>query len=287
MKTGVIGLGAMGVGMAYNLAAAGLLESVWNRSLDKSTAFHHDTGISVAESPAQLAARVDLLITCVSRDSDLIEVIEQILPGSQPGLIVADTSTVSSDTARKIASQLTGYGVDFLDAPVSGGVEGARKGSLAMMVGGKKSVLERAKSSLEKIATQIVYMGPTGAGQDTKTVNQIMAAGINAAVTEALAFGEAANLPMDRVIEIISGGAAGNWFLEHRGSSLIEGQFDPGFKLELHHKDLQIGLSMASRLGLDLPLAASVAKHYQTLMDSGFGEDDISALYRLKKKSNR
>lgn len=287
MKAGLIGLGAMGASMAHNLARAGMLEGVWNRSLERSNAFTRETGTPVANSPEQLASRVDLLITCVSRDADLLEVIEKSLPGLRANTIVVDTSTVSSETAREIADQLMQRNVDFLDAPVSGGVEGAQGGTLAMMVGGKEAVLEKARPTLEKIAARIVHMGPVGAGQETKAVNQIMAAGINEAVTEALAFGESAGLPMDKLVEIISGGAAGNWFLRHRGHSMTKGRFAPGFKLELHHKDLQICTSMAAKLGLELPLVETVKTQYQSLMANGFGEEDISALYRLKRPHSK
>lgn len=287
MRVGLIGLGAMGANMARNLAQAGMLECVWNRNQARSSAFAEENMIPVAGTPAKLASRVDLVITCVCRDADLLEVIEQILPGLRVTTVVVDTSTVSSGTARDAADRLMEQGVDFLDAPVSGGVEGAKKGKLAMMVGGKKTVLQKARPALEKIASHIVHMGSVGAGQETKAVNQIIAAGINEAVTEALAFGESAGLPMDKLIDVISGGAAGNWFLRHRGPSMTKGRFAPGFKLELHYKDLQICTSMANRFGLKLPLVEAVMGQYKSLIFNGFGEEDISALYRLKRPGQK
>ncbi len=139
--------------------------------------------------------------------------------------------------------------VAFLDAPVSGGVEGAKNGTLAMMVGGDADALEKARPVLEAMTGRIMHMGATGSGQATKAVNQIMCAGINQAVTEALAFAQAQGLAMDKVIDVISGGASGNWFLQHRGSTMTQGTFAPGFKLALHHKDLKICQSMAKQTG--------------------------------------
>jgi 3-hydroxyisobutyrate dehydrogenase len=135
---------------------------------------------------------------------------------------------------------------------------------------------------LEAMATRIIHIGPNGTGQGAKAVNQIMAAGINQAVTEALAFAKAQNLPMEKVIEVISGGAAGNWFLEHRGNTMTQGKFKPGFKLCLHHKDLKLCQAMALQNGARLPLVDKTIEHYEQLMKDGFGNEDISALYRLK-----
>ena len=166
-----------------------------------------------------------------------------------PGTLVVDMSTVSSKTAQKAAAILAKKQVAFLDAPVSGGVEGAKNGTLAMMVGGDLEALEKARPVLEALAARIIYMGATGSGQATKAVNQIMGAGINQAVTEALAFAQAQGLALDKVIDVISGGASGNWFLQHRGSTMTQGTFAPGFKLSLHHKDLKFCQRMAAQTG--------------------------------------
>ena len=154
------------------------------------------------------------------------------------------------------------------------------------MVGGAEEVLDKVRPILNSIAKNIVYIGPNGTGQATKAVNQIMAAGINQAVTEALAFGEAMGLPMDKVIEIVSTGAAGNWFLDHRGKTMLSGEFEPGFKMSLHHKDRSICQSMASTLKKNaFPLIEMTLIDYQQLMDEGHGNEDISALFRLKRKN--
>ena len=284
MRTGFIGLGAMGSRMATNLARSGNLVAVWNRTAAKAEAFAHEMRVESAASPADLAARCEVILTCVSRDGDLIEVVRALEAGLAPGQVVVDTSTVSAGTARKIAAHLREIAVAFLDAPVSGGVEGAETGSLAMMVGGEEATLARVRPALAAVATRIVFMGPSGSGQATKAVNQIMAAGINQAVTEALAFGVAMGLPMERVIEVVSSGAAGNWFLSHRGPTMLRGTFDPGFRVTLHHKDLAICLAMAAEAGgPDLPLVKKTLADYERLMREGHGDEDISALYRLKR----
>jgi len=285
MKTGVIGLGAMGVGMANNFYAQGKLHAVWNRTNSKAKNFANDNSVMVAESPAALATECDLIVTCVSRDKDVIEMVEAIANGIQADAIVVDTSTVSSDTAKQAAEILKNKNAHFLDCPVSGGVEGAKNGSLAMMVGGDEEVLDRARDTLSAVAANIAYIGPTGSGQACKAVNQLMAAGINQAVTEALAFGQAMGLDMDKVIDIVSTGAAGNWFLDHRGKTMLADKFDPGFKLSLHHKDLKICQTLAENLSDNkLPMAEMTLIHYQRLIDDGYGENDISALFRVKKQ---
>ena len=285
MKTGVIGLGAMGVGMANNFYAQGKLHAVWNRRNSKAKNFANDNSVIVAESPAALATECDLIVTCVSRDKDVIEMVEAIANGIQADAIVVDTSTVSSDTAKQAAEILKNKNAHFLDCPVSGGVEGAKNGSLAMMVGGDEEVLDRARDTLSAVAANIAYIGSTGSGQACKAVNQLMAAGINQAVTEALAFGQAMGLDMDKVVDIVSTGAADNWFLDHRGKTMLADKFDPGFKLSLHHKDLKICQTMAENLSDNkLPIVEMTLIHYQRLIDEGYGEEDISALFRVKKQ---
>jgi len=285
MKIGVIGLGAMGIGMANNIYEQGKLHAVWNRTNSKADDYVNNKDIMVAASPALLAAECELIVTCVSRDKDVIEMVEAIANGIQADAIVVDTSTVSSDTAKQAAELLKNKNAHFLDCPVSGGVEGAKKGTLAMMVGGDEAALDRARDTLSAIAANIAYIGPTGSGQACKAVNQLMAAGINQAVTEALAFGQAMGLDMDKVVDIVSTGAAGNWFLDHRGKSMLANQFNPGFKLSLHHKDLKICQSMAENLSDNkLPMVEMTLIHYQRLMEEGFGEEDISALFRVKKQ---
>jgi 3-hydroxyisobutyrate dehydrogenase len=282
MRIGLIGLGAMGELMARNLASTDFLYAIWNRTSERAEALALELEVRSATSPSDLAQLCDVVFICVSADDDVLDVIWAMLPGLSPGKIVIDTSTVSATTANTAAQILEDKGTAFLDAPVSGGVEGAKNATLAMMIGGENSVLERVRPVLDVLATRIVLMGPTGSGQGTKAVNQAMAAGINQAVCEALAFAHELGLPMDKVIDVIAGGAAGNWFLEHRGPSMTQAQFEPGFKVALHQKDLKICRRMAEEKGLELPLTEQTIKDYALLMQEGYGEDDISALYRLK-----
>jgi len=287
MKVGFIGLGAMGNGMAVNLHKAGVLHTVWNRSLEPSEKFAQQYPVEIARDAFGLASKSDLIITCIAADNDLREVITAMQPALRTGTIVVDTSTVAANTVRELAKQLETKGVALLDAPVSGGVEGARKGSLVMMVGGDKSALESSRSILDVITSKISWMGPSGYGQATKAVNQIMAAGINQAVTEALAFAEAMQLPLDEVIDVISNGAAGNWFLQHRGNTMVQGEFNPGFKIDLHKKDLDLCRAMietVSETDMRLPIVEMTRLHYERLQQAGHGEEDISALFRLKRE---
>ncbi len=282
MKACMIGLGAMGIGMARNIAAAGYLTGVYNRTATKAQSLAEELNVTAFAQPEALAANADMVLMCVSADSDVLAVVERLAATIKPGSIVVDMSTVSSDTAKQAAAILAEKQVGFLDAPVSGGVEGAKNGTLAMMVGGDPDTLAKARPVLESMTRCIVHMGPTGSGQATKAVNQIMAAGINQAVTEALAFAHAQNLPMEKVIEVISGGAAGNWFLQHRGPSMTNGVFTPGFKLGLHHKDLLICQSMAKPSRVPTTLLDMTVADYERLMAAGYADEDISALYRLK-----
>lgn len=284
MHVGIIGLGAMGQGMARNVAKAGYLSQLWNRTAGKAEKLAAELNVSVAATIPQMAANLDIIIICVSADKDVLEVINAVLESIKPGTIVIDTSTVSSDTAKTVALLLAAKQAHFLDAPVSGGVEGAKKGTLAMMVGGDQPILERVKPVLGSMCSRIVYIGESGMGQGTKAVNQIMAAGINQAVTEALAFAEAEGLPLEKVIDVVSGGAAGNWFLDHRGLTMTQHHYQPGFKLALHHKDLKICQSMAEKNSADLAVTRQTIRDYQQLIDQGFGDEDISALFRLKQK---
>jgi len=279
---GLIGLGAMGSGMADNLAKSEHSLHIWNRTPSKAQQFAKMRDVQVELSISELAEKCELILLCVSADEDVLAVVHELLRAILPNTTVVDTSTVSSATAREAARLLTIKQAYFLDAPVSGGVEGAKNGSLVMMVGGDQSVLKRVTPALKCFCARIVYMGEAGAGQGTKAVNQIMAAGINQAVTEALAFAEAEGLPLDKVIDVVSGGAAGNWFLTHRGLSMVEGRYETGFKLALHYKDLKICQAMAEKNLADLALVDKTIADYQLLIQQGWSDADISALYCLK-----
>ena len=281
MSVGFIGLGAMGVGMATNLARSGLLSGVFNRTTEKAKVLAEVLHVTFYEQIEALAADMDVIVMCVATDADVIEVISTIQQTVKPGTIVIDSSTVSSDTAIKAAKLLATKQVEFLDAPVSGGVEGANQGTLAMMVGGNPEVVEQVRPVLEAMTARIIHIGQTGFGQAAKAVNQVMCAGINQAVTEALKFGEALSLPMEKVIDAVSGGAAGNWFLSHRGVSMLKGEYPPGFKVKLHHKDLTICQTMANSAQVEIPLVDKTIREYILLIANGHGDKDISVLYLI------
>ena len=282
MKAGFIGLGAMGYAMARNLHKAGLLAAVYNRSHAKAEALARETGCRAAADVAGLAALCDAVVLCVTADADVLAVVDALSPALKRGSLVLDCSTVSAATAREAAGRLGKHGIDFLDCPVSGGTEGAKNGTLAIMCGGEQLAFDRAEPLLKAMGKRWVLMGPAGAGQATKAVNQIAVAGIAQAVTEALAFAEAEGLPLDKVIEVVGNGAAGAWFLTHRGPAMVRQQFPLGFKVSLHDKDLKIVQEMAATRGVQLPVVEMTRVHYRRLMEQGHEDEDISALFRLK-----
>jgi 3-hydroxyisobutyrate dehydrogenase len=282
MKTGFIGLGAMGLPMAGNLARAGLLQGAWNRDPAKAAALAAETGTRAYDSPEELAADVDAVVLCVSADQDVLDLVGRIEGSLRPGAIVIDCSTVSAGTARSAAERLAGSGVAFLDCPVSGGVEGARKGTLAIMCGGEAEAFERARPVLEAMGRTVVHLGPSGFGQAAKATNQIMCAGIIQAVGEAMAFARAEGLPLERVIETLGQGAGSSWYFVHRAPFMARGEFPAGFRVRLHEKDLRICREMASRHGARLPVVETTLMHYRSLIEAGHGDEDISTIFRLK-----
>ncbi len=283
IRAGVIGLGAMGAPMARHLADTGLLSMVWNRTTIRAAALAQEIGTVVADTPAQLAATCNVILTCVSADQDLLELIEQLMPGIKPGAVVVDTSTVSPATAQQISASLFEAGAGFVDAPVSGGVEGAQKGSLSVMAGGDSANVSRIMPVLEAISASVTHMGPVGSGQATKAVNQVMIAGIAEAVCEALALAEKLNLPPERLLPVVGAGAAGSWFLAQRGPTMLENRFDVGFKLSLLLKDLLICQALAQDLDISMPMVEAAIRDYRVLVELGDGDHDISGLIRLKR----
>jgi len=282
MKTGFIGLGAMGLGMARNLHKQGLLVAVWNRSADKSAALAQELNVVAAASLADLAAQCDALVTCISADNDLLQVVTLLKPALRPNTLIIDCSTVSATTARECAAQLQQLNCDFLDAPVSGGVEGARLGTLAIMVGGSPATFERALPVLNAMGKTITHFGPTGSGQATKATNQILCAGNIQAAAEAMAFARAEGLPLDKVIDTLSKGAGASWYFTHRAPNMMNDSYAGGFRVRLHEKDLQICRDMAQQHGAQLPLIEMTLIQYRRLIEQGHGDEDISTLFRLK-----
>jgi 3-hydroxyisobutyrate dehydrogenase len=284
MNTGFVGLGAMGAHMARNLHRAGLLRGVWNRTAEKATALAAELPTRAYTNLAALAADCDIIIICVSADADVRSVVAGLKPGLKSAAIVIDCSTVSAATAREMHALLAQQGVGFLDCPVSGGVEGARLGTLAMMAGGEQSVFERARPVLEKLGKTVAYLGPSGAGQAAKATNQIMCAGIIQAVAEAMAFAKAEGLPLEKVIETLGQGAGSSWYFVNRAPFMAKGKYPAGFRVRLHDKDLRICREMAAAHGAVLPVVESTLAEYARLIEGGHADEDISSIYLLKSQ---
>jgi len=280
-----IGLGALGAPMATNLLQAGLALHVHNRTPAAADPLLQ-VGALWAASPAEAAAHAGCLCLCLSDDAAVRAVLlgqdrsdpAAAINGLRPGSLVIDFSTISPATSKALAQQLGERGVAYLDAPVTGGTEGARAGSLSVLVGGESRDLERARPILEVVSSRISHLGPVGAGQQGKAINQVLVAGSYAAVAEALALGERLGLPMPTVLEAVRAGAAGSWALQHRADNMLAGEYPLGFRLALHRKDLAIALQTAADVDLDLPISSLVATLEDSLIEAGHGERDVSAL---------
>jgi 3-hydroxyisobutyrate dehydrogenase len=282
MNAGFIGLGAMGQHMARNLHRAGLLAGAWNRTVSRAEVLAAETGCRAFASPAELASSCDAVVICVAADADLLSVVDAIAPALRAGSVVVDCSTVSADTARTAARRIDTVGGSFLDCPVSGGVEGARNATLAVMCGGDDAAFVRARPLLEALGRTVVLMGPSGAGQATKATNQILCAGAIQVAAEAMAFAQAEGLPLDRVIDVLGKGAGASWYFVHRAPFMARGEYPAGFRVRLHEKDLRICRDMAARHGATLPVVESTLADYARLLADGHGEEDISTIFRLK-----
>jgi len=281
-NVGFVGLGAMGRGMARNLHKAGLLQAVWNRTTGVADELAAELGVPVSASLADLARACDAIVLCVSADTDVLAVVDGLLPGLRHGALVIDCSTVSSDTAREAARRVAGVGAEFLDAPVSGGVEGARDATLAIMVGGPAGAFERAQPVLRAMGRTVTHFGANGAGQAAKATNQILCAGVIQAVAEAMAFAKAQGLPLQQLIDTLGKGAGSSWYFVNRAPNVVRDAFPPGFRVRLHQKDLHICRDMAARLGVELSVVESTLEQYARLIEQGHGDEDISVLFRLK-----
>jgi 3-hydroxyisobutyrate dehydrogenase len=283
LRVGFAGLGAMGAPMAKNLHKAGLLAAVWNRSADKAQALVAELGCPAPASLDKFASTLDAVVICVSADADVRSVIEAMASGLVKGTLVIDCSTVSADTARWAETFLAAREVRFLDAPVSGGIEGAKNGALAIMCGGEPAAFEASKPILAAMGKTIEHFGPAGSGQATKATNQIMCAGIIRACAEAMAFAGAHRLPLERVVSTLGAGAGSSWYFVHRAPNMVRGSYPAGFRIKLHAKDLGICRDMAARFGVSLPVVDSMLAEYAELIAKGYGDEDISATHRLKQ----
>lgn len=273
----------MGRPMALRLHEAGLLAGVFNRSPGPAEQLAGETGCESAASVQALARQCECVVLCVADDDAVLALVAELADSLPAGGLVIDCSTTMPETARKAAARLAKHEIGFLDCPVSGGTEGAHAGTLAIMVGCEEADLERARPVLEAIGSRITRMGSAGSGQAAKAVNQVMVAGINQTVTEALAFAVAEGLPIEPLIETLSAGAAGNWFLAHRGATMVRNEFPLGFKVSLHRKDLEICRAMAAAHEVTLPMVEMTVLHYRRLVSQGHADHDISSLYTLKR----
>lgn len=286
MKIAFIGLGTMGAPMAKRLVEAGFDVSVHNRTREREESAA-EAGAKRASSPKEAAQNADLIITMVSDTPDVEAVIlsdEGVIHGAKAGNVLVDMSTISPSVTREIAEKLSEKEVEMLDAPVSGGSEGAEQGTLSIMVGGKEAVLERVREVLEHLGGTITLVGPVGSGQVTKAINQVIIAGTYAAVAEGMAIGLAAGLDIDAAHQAVSGGAAGSWVLTNRAKNMIENEYPLGFRTRLHRKDLGIALETAQELGVAIPTAAYVAQIETSLMKRGFGDEDVSNIARIVRE---
>ena len=288
-RIGFIGLGTMGAAMAANLARAGASPLVWNRTPGRAAAVL-ELGAQEAESPAAVTAGSDIVVVCVSDTPDVDAVLfgrDGIQQEAHPGLLVLDCSTISPQATREFGARLAGSGIAMVDAPVSGGSEGARLATLTMFVGGESADVARAMPVLQAMGRTITHLGPLGSGQAAKAVNQVIICGAYLGVAEGIVLGMRAGLNPEQLVAALSGGAAQSWTLANRSARMIEDEYPLGFRLALHRKDLGIALEMARDLGLDLPLAGLTAALEDGLLAEGHGDEDMSVLARAVGRSDR
>lgn len=288
MKIGFIGLGTMGGPMAGRLLAAGHQVTVHNRTREREERLASQ-GARRAASPAECAAGNEVVFTMVSDTPDVEAVIlgdgegggNGAIEGLAPGTVLVDMSTISPAVTRSLAARLAEREVAMLDAPVSGGSEGAQNGSLSVMVGGEASVIEELRPLLEVLGKTITHVGPSGAGQVAKAVNQVIIAGTYAAVAEGLALAQKADIDVEAALQALGGGAAGSWVLANRAQNMITGNYPLGFRTRLHRKDLGIALGAAREAGVSMPVAAYVEQLETSLIGRGFGDEDVSNIARI------
>ncbi|TCW35796.1 3-hydroxyisobutyrate dehydrogenase [Laceyella sacchari] len=287
LRIGFIGLGIMGKSMARNLHRAGFKVTVWNRTAAKMDEAKAEWGAHLADSPKDVAAQSDVVITMVGDTPDVREVVtgeEGVLAGARPGSVLIDMSTISPEATRELAELAAEQGVAMLDAPVSGGDVGARNGTLSIMVGGEEKVLEKVRPVLEAMGKTIVHCGPIGAGQTVKACNQILC-GLNLlGMVEALAFAKKSGVDLEKMIQVTSQGAGGSWALANYGPRVVKGDLDPGFSVRFQQKDLRIVLAEAERMELPLLGTATVQQLLRAVQAHGGNEDGTQALVRVMEQ---
>jgi 2-hydroxy-3-oxopropionate reductase len=282
-KVGFIGLGIMGKPMARNLMEAGYKLTVYNRSPEKAEELGEE-GAAVAGSPREVAEKSDVVITMLPDSPDVERVVageDGVLPGIKEGALFIDMSTISPVVTEELAAKVKEKGASMLDAPVSGGDVGAIEGTLSIMVGGEEADFERARPLFKAMGKTVTHVGPTGAGQVTKAANQVVVALTIEAVSEALVLGAKGGVAPEKILEVLSGGLAGNKVMEVKREKFLSHNFDPGFRSELHHKDLGIALSAGREYGVVLPVTALVDQMLLAMKSKGWGGEDHSALLKV------
>ncbi len=282
MRVGFIGLGTMGGAMVANVARAGFPVTAWNRSAGRAADLS-ELGVTLAPSAAAAAAEGDVIVTIVSDTPDVEAVLfgpDGVADGARSGSLVVDMSTISPSATRGFAERLAASGVTMLDAPVSGGSEGAKKGTLSIFVGGEAADLERARPILATMGTTITHLGPIGSGQAAKAVNQVILAGGYLGVAEGIVLAMKAGLDVEALVAALSGGAAQSWVLANRSGRMLANDYPLGFKVALHRKDLGSALELGRETGTALPVTALVETLEAALVKRGHGDDDVSAVAR-------
>lgn len=288
-RVGFIGLGIMGAPMAANLLRAGFDVTVWNRSPSRTQPLL-EAGANGADSPAGVAAAAEVTLSCVTNSGDVEEVAlgpNGVIEGAKPGSVYIDCSTISPEVAKKVAAALGKRGVAMLDAPVSGGDIGAQAGTLAIMVGGEAAVFERCLPVLEAMGKTIVHVGPSGSGQVVKLCNQI-AGGLNLlAAAEAIGLARRAGVDPEKMLQVVSAGAAGSWMLSNLAPRAVRGDYAPGFMVDLMQKDLRLVLDAANETHTPLPGTALVSQLFQSIQAEGRGRDGTQSLIDAIAKLSR
>ncbi|MGA9532909.1 MAG: NAD(P)-dependent oxidoreductase [Anaerolineales bacterium] len=285
-KLGVVGLGAMGSGIAHNLVSAGADVTVWNRTAAKMEPLVA-AGAKSAAGALQVAQAASIIFVCVNDTPDVQQVVlgdGGIADGASPGDLIIDNSTISPQVTREIASQLLERGIHMLDAPISGGPEGAAAGTLSLMVGGEREQFDRASPYFEIIGRTITHVGDNGDGQMVKLVNQILVVGHALAMSEAFLFAAAGGLDLERTLQAVSAGAAGSWMLDHRAPQMIRRDWSPGFTIDMQEKDVKLALAAASELAVPLLVTGMVDDFYRVLQKSGLGGEGNHALVKALER---
>ncbi len=286
MRVGFVGLGTMGAPMARRLLEAGHDVAVHNRTREREEPLAA-RGASRAATPRECAAGREVVFTMVSDTPDLEAVVlgpAGAADGLAAGSVLVDMSTVSPAATRRLAEELAARGVSMLDAPVSGGSEGAERGTLSIMVGGPAEALERVRPLLEVLGKTITHVGASGAGQVAKAVNQVIIAGTYASVAEGMALAMKAGVDREALLRALSGGAASSWVLANRAQNMLRGEYPLGFRTRLHRKDLGIALDEARERGVSMPVAAYVEQLEAGLVGRGFGDEDVSNVARVVRE---